>query len=722
MRACVRASGGNPFFLRELLHALEAEEIEATEASAPRVDQFAPDTVLRAVLAHLARFPDASVALAHAASVLGADAQLRHAADLANVELPVAAAGADALAAAGIFGSGEPLSYAHPLLASAVYNNIPRAERGLLHARAARVIASDSSPELAASHLLLAPASADPWAVDILREAGRQALAVGAAAPAARYLERALVEPPPPELRAAVLVELGEAETVAGDNPENATRHLEEALALMDDPRRRAQTILRLGWTLQKAGRIAEAADVFARGLAEQSDASDDLATLLEVGYLGAAWLDTTRASEIHRRRAELLARRRSLSKEAERGLLAQATVAEVFSATSHEQVIARATELLDGGALIDDESSDSPNLWVAVGNLTWADALDLAEEAIEWALEDALRRGAFLSAAMGYCMRAWPRYYRGRVAEAAADAQIALDAASGGWGMLEPIARHWLGLSLIELDDLDAAEAALETEGEFTAATLMQGGLLVARGRLALVRAEPALALEVLTHAGTIIVDTFGFDNPSALSWRSDAALAAAQLGDVAAARALAAEDLSVARRFGAPRAIGASLRAAGLVEGGKRGAELLSAAVAVLEASPSRLELARALVDLGATLRRAGRRTEARAPLRQGLELAERFGAFRLERQARAELAATGSQLRQRTLSGLDSLTPSERRVTEMAAAGMTNRGIAQSQFVTVNAVKWHLRNAYRKLDITSREELTAALGLATEEGGRP
>jgi DNA-binding CsgD family transcriptional regulator len=55
-------------------------------------------------------------------------------------------------------------------------------------------------------------------------------------------------------------------------------------------------------------------------------------------------------------------------------------------------------------------------------------------------------------------------------------------------------------------------------------------------------------------------------------------------------------------------------------------------------------------------------------------------------------------------------------------MAAAGMTNRGIAQSQFVTVNAVKWHLRNAYRKLDITSREELTAALGLATEEGGRP
>jgi DNA-binding CsgD family transcriptional regulator len=173
--------------------------------------------------------------------------------------------------------------------------------------------------------------------------------------------------------------------------------------------------------------------------------------------------------------------------------------------------------------------------------------------------------------------------------------------------------------------------------------------------------------------------------------------------------ARELVDEELDLARRFGAARPIGVALRGAGLVRGD---AGLLREAVSVLESSPARLELARALVDLGALLRRTGSRADAREPLRHGLELAERFGAFRLERQAREELAATGARLGTRSFAGRDALTPSERRVAEMAASGMSNREIAQSLFVTVNAVKWHLRNAYRKLDIATREELAGAL----------
>jgi DNA-binding CsgD family transcriptional regulator len=98
----------------------------------------------------------------------------------------------------------------------------------------------------------------------------------------------------------------------------------------------------------------------------------------------------------------------------------------------------------------------------------------------------------------------------------------------------------------------------------------------------------------------------------------------------------------------------------------------------------------------------------------------MVERYGALRLERQARAELEATGARLQRRMLTGPGSLTPSERRVAEMASGGMTNREIAQALFVTVKAVKFHLRNAYAKLDVHSRGELPAALGrLDTNRG---
>lgn len=713
-RACARASGGNPFYLHELVHALKAEGIETGAAAVERIDQFAPENVLRALVARLGRFPAACSALARALAILG-DTHLRNAATLADLDLTVAARSADTLAAAEILHSGEPISYVHPLLRSAVYADIPPAERGLLHGHAARILARDVPAAVAASHLLLAPATGDAWAVGLLRDAADTARAAGAAESAARYLYRALAEPPPPGTRASVLVELAEAQALAGIAAEEATAHMEEALSLMRDPRERAQTMLKLGWMLQKAGRLAQAADVFSRGVRELGDADDNLATLLDVGFLGAAWVDESRANEVLTRRASLLARRTSISKEAERALLAQEVMHELFAAQSHERLIDRATMLLDNGALIEEEGSDSLNVWIAVGSLTWSDALDPAEAAIERALSDARRRRAFLNAAMGYCLRAWPRYWRGRIAEAAADAQVAAEGAGGGWSMVLPVAKHWLGLAQIELDDLDAAEAALSAPEEAPwADTLMYGGILAARGRLALARAQPELALSELLRAGNVITGVFSFDNPAALPWRADAALAAAQLAEVAQARALINEDLAASRRFGAPRAIGAALRAAGLIERGERGAALLREAVATLETSPSRLELARALIDLGATLRRAGKRAEAREPLRRGLAMVERFQALRLERQARNELAATGARLRARTLSGRDSLTPSERRVAEMAAAGMSNRAIAQSLFVTVNAVKWHLRNAYGKLEITSREELPDTLEL--------
>src|SRR5205823_10971021 len=94
------------------------------------------------------------------------------------------------------------------------------------------------------------------------------------------------------------------------------------------------------------------------------------------------------------------------------------------------------------------------------------------------------------------------------------------------------------------------------------------------------------------------------------------------------------------------------------------------------------------------------------------EGLSLAARCGARTLERRARAELAAIGVRPRTADHSGTDSLTPSERRVVELAAEGGSNREIAQTLFVTEKTVETHLGRAFRKLDITSRRQLPDVL----------
>jgi DNA-binding CsgD family transcriptional regulator len=208
------------------------------------------------------------------------------------------------------------------------------------------------------------------------------------------------------------------------------------------------------------------------------------------------------------------------------------------------------------------------------------------------------------------------------------------------------------------------------------------------------------------------------GGHNPAIIPWRSEAALGLLQLGDRQEGRRLAAEEVELARRWGAPRALGKALRAAGLLEGGATGLALLREATAVLADSPALLERAWTLTDFGAALRRANRRAEARAPLREGLALAHRCGAAPLEQRAHDELVAAGSRPRRVALSGVESLTPSEQRIAAMAAQAMTNRDIAQALFVTPKTVEMHLNNIFRKLSISSRTQLPQALATPLAE----
>jgi DNA-binding CsgD family transcriptional regulator len=176
--------------------------------------------------------------------------------------------------------------------------------------------------------------------------------------------------------------------------------------------------------------------------------------------------------------------------------------------------------------------------------------------------------------------------------------------------------------------------------------------------------------------------------------------------------ARRLAREQLALARAFGRPRTVGIALRACGMVEGGEPGLELLAEAVSTLDRSQSPLELARALTDYGAALRRAGRRVQARIQLERALDLAHRCGARRIGARARAELVAAGAKPRRDAITGRDALTTSELRVARLAAEGLTNPEIAQALFITTRTAKGHLSHVYHKLGITRRGQLPGAL----------
>ena len=271
----------------------------------------------------------------------------------------------------------------------------------------------------------------------------------------------------------------------------------------------------------------------------------------------------------------------------------------------------------------------------------------------------------------------------------------------------------------------IDQGELAEAGAGSGSARCRGRGGL--AHRRRAAYLARPAArgagrvtdGLADFLAVGALATRTF-VTCPSYLPWRSEAALAHLALGETDAAKRLAQEELALARAFGASRALGVAQSAAGVVAGGDAGEALLREAVDTLTACGATLDRARALTDLGALLRRRNRRSQARELLRKALDAAHRAGAAPLAARAETELRATGARPRRIVLSGVESLTASERRVAELASQDLTNREIAQTLFVTARTVEGHLTSVFRKLQLASRDQLAAALAGATRRRG--
>jgi len=337
------------------------------------------------------------------------------------------------------------------------------------------------------------------------------------------------------------------------------------------------------------------------------------------------------------------------------------------------------------------------------------------AERALGAMVAEAQGRGSLRGFALGTVNRAYARYLRGWLHEAEADAEAYLEiSAETGWSVFDPTAAAVLAAVRLERGDLEGAQRAVapfERVRDDEIGTMQF--LNLSRAAIGLARGDNESALSNLALCRRF---EEGFKGGPGLAclipWRSLAALAHLGLDNRDDAHALAGEEVRLAREFGAARALGVALRVLGTVEGGDRQAELLSEAESVLESADSQVEHARALTDLGAALRRAGERLEARERLAAGMDLAHRAGAAALAARARAELVAAGPRPRRLAVSGPDALTASERRVAQMAADGMGNREIAQALFVTLRTVEGHLTQAFAKLEIGSRDELRDAI----------
>ena len=390
--------------------------------------------------------------------------------------------------------------------------------------------------------------------------------------------------------------------------------------------------------------------------------------------------------------------------------LLLHVAIHRFLSGRSADEVAEPVERAVADPQLVAAIGPDSAWLPLAIGQLFKTDRLEVARRTVAIALAEARRRGSAPGFAAASAWRAWIALRAGAAADAEADARAAYEA---------PSATTWQQLFcacclidvLVERGELDEAQAVLAASGERATRPIRRRAPSLhpleparrARGPARRPR-RPARGAPASRrrHRRPIPTSTVGFGSRGCCT-RPETRRAAAREAEAA---------LSWARIWGTPGYLGQALTVSGLILGGDEGLAQLHDAVEHLERSPARRELARSLVELGAALRRRGERKAAREPLRRALDLATAGGLVATADRARDELRVTGAKVRRPESSGLESLTPSERRIVELATDGASNPEIAQALFVTVKTVEMHLGNAYRKLGINSRRQLATLL----------
>lgn len=700
--AAHETTGGNPLLVATLARESRTVGLVGSADDAARLDGLGAG-VAPTIARRLGVLGADAPLVARAAAVAGERAPIDDLAALSGREPDVVRGALHALVDAAVLAPGG-WAFVHPLVRSAVTASIPHGELARLHGLAARRLRERGArPTEVAAHWLAADPAGSADAVADLRAAARIAAAEGATETAVELLRRALDEPPAAEDLPGVVVDLGELELQA-QIPTGAERlrgALSAGLPAQDAVRARAALAFVLVHTDPEAG-FAEAE----QARAATTDAG--LRLRLEALVLEALSFVDAFAAE---RDARMEDGRRAADPSPV--MLAFLALQASSAGRPPGEALDLARRAMADGSLMSA---------VGPGGSTWnllTHAHRFAEDAdgCRRLLADgeAEMRRAGLRVASLFVNQSWGYWHRdfGSVATGAARAQLGLEAVRElGLDVTPPALAAITAENLVLLDRLDDAATAVDGPLGASEGTFVEPFVRSSRG---LVRALLRRTAEAEDDFRRTIAaaDARGWCSPFATRGRLRLVELLAARGDRDEALALAEHDVAVARAAGTPGALGASLRVRARALAGDEVVDGLREAVAVLEPGPMRLESAWALHDLGAALRRRGHREDARDVLRRALDLASRAEAAWVGRLVRAELEAAGARPRRERTTGAESLTPSERRVAELAAEGLSNREIAEALWVTRKTVEHHLGHTYGKLGIRSRTGLAAALG---------
>jgi tetratricopeptide (TPR) repeat protein len=643
-------TGGNPYETVELLAKVQDSEFEPTEAAATELRALNRSARGGGLVARLKGLGLEATRFAWAAAILGTEITVGLAAKLASMDRDDAERCAEQLRIARILTEPDPagpqsdegdLMFVHPLIATAVYNSIPDALRTAMHGIAARVVTDNGlGAAAAARHLLEVHPDDDEELVEQLREAAREHIAVGAPDAAHRCLERALLEPPAPEVHAHVLYELGCATLLTA--PATTVDHLQTALAMPGlDGGERVDAVFRLSQALLHNDQLEEAVRTV-EAEAARHPAGPAKLRLQAVQYMWESIYAREAASPGRRERLAELARSCTGRDNSERALLMLRGFDAMARGENAEEVVELCDRALVNGRLAPglgwtDTEWGPEIIFMLANSYAYTDRLDRAETLYMEALrtwESAGWRGGHL--ALGHAYVGLGHRRRGRLIEAEKSLRQSLQLAERV-GRRLPL--HWSATCNL-VDTLLArghvAEAWKIAEQYGFAppypSTIVLPDPRSVRGRLLLAVGRTQEGINELEEAEKAAA-VRGHHNPVMVPWAVDLARALAS-EDPARAAQLATDVRRHAERFGTDTAIGEALRCAAALETGQRAVRLAEQAVAYLEASPCQYEHAAARVEYGIVARSS-------AELRRGLTLAKQCGADGLVAQAEAALA---------------------------------------------------------------------------------
>ena len=699
---------GNPLLLEQVAIALQrGDPVPAAAGTAGQLADFL-------LLARFAGLDRPGLACAQAACVLGTSFSPPVVAEVAGLDEPEVAAAVEALWHSGLILEADAgaMQFTHPLFAQALYADISPPARRVLHRRCFEVLATRGLDAEASEHAARADLVGDERAVAVLTRAGQTASRAGAVAVASRAFELA-VRLSGGRGTPQLLLASASALAAAGAMKEaaDACRDLLDHAGL--GWAERVETLRLLGRSMYLTGAAdhGDAALSEAVDIAVAHDPSVAVQPLLDLSL--AAWLGggTARALPIATRARELaVGSDRVLHQRAEAvwGHLAL----EGGDANGLGATAAVGASLLEAGAPpLDPAELIWP--WASIYhhamNANYAEGHDQAVGALERAQVAAERAGAASAMAIVSIFLADVQMRRGHLSAALAEAGRARELADVTPGVM-PYADVAGAEALLWLGQAEESERlCLRAEAGGFGQWFVRLWVAHIRGLRLLWAGDPAASTQFLETE--MVTNSVGIREPCHLQWAGHAVAAHLAVDRVDDACRVVEWLESCAASLPCRWPAGAAaLGRARLTwhEGDDDAAEgHFLRALDLLGEGRLPVQRAEALLAYGSFLRRRGRPADARAHLAEAVALTEAAGAATLAAAGRSELAAAGGRRRNPGPTA-DRLTPAERRVSELAAAGHSNADIGRTLFLSVNTVETHLKRVYTKLGIRSRRQL--------------